>query len=170
MLKSLFALSGIAAVALSAAAIAQQAAPVPRAGVVRSNQDSVNAGTLACSVGGGTGFVFGSTKALSCIFTRSDGVAERYDGQIERFGVDIGFTKQAQVLWLVFAPGVVAPGALAGHYAGVAAQATLGAGLGTNALAGGGSRQINLQPVSVAGAEGLNLAGGLAEISLHAVR
>jgi hypothetical protein len=42
--------------------------------------------------------------------------------------------------------------------------------MGSNVLAGGSNRQISLQPVSVAGAEGLNVAGGLAEISLHATK
>jgi hypothetical protein len=101
---------------------------------------------------------------------RTDGLAEHYEGKIKRFGVDIGFTKQAQLTWLVFAPGVVAPGALAGNYAGAAMQAALGAGMGSNVLAGGSNKLISLQPVNVAGAEGLNAAGGLAEISLHATR
>ncbi len=30
---------------------------------------------------------------------------EPYHGTIKRFGVDIGFTKEAHVIWLVFAPG-----------------------------------------------------------------
>ena len=170
MLKSFFVLSGIIAVSWCAAASAQQTAPVPRVGVVRAGHQGVNAGTLSCNVTGGVGFIFGSTTALSCIFVRTDGLAERYEGQIKRLGVDIGFTKEAQVMWLVFAPGVVAPGALAGSYAGAAVQAALGAGMGSNVLAGGNYEQISLQPVSVAGAEGLNMAGGLAEISLHATR
>lgn len=170
MLKSPFVLSGIIAVSWCAAASAQQTAPVPRVGVVRAGHQGMNAGTLSCNVTGGAGFVFGSTKALSCIFARIDGLAEHYDGEIKRFGVDIGFTKEAQVMWLVFAPGVVAPGALAGNYAGAAVQAALGVGMGGNVRAGGSNKQINLQPVSVTGAEGLNVAGGLAEMSLHATK
>lgn len=171
MLKSLSVLSGIIAVSWCAAAPAQQTAPVPRLGVVRAGgHQGVNAGTLSCNVTGGVGFIFGSTKALSCIFARTDGRAERYEGEIKRVGVDIGFTKEAQVMWLVFAPGVVAPGALAGNYAGAAVQAALGAGMGSNVLVGGSNKQVSLQPVSVAGAEGLNAAGGLAEISLYATK
>ena len=170
MLKSLFVLSGIIAVSWCTEASAQQTAPVPRVGVVRAGHHGMNAGTLSCNVAGGVGFIFGSTKTLSCIFARPDGLAERYEGQIKRFGVDIGFTKEAQVMWLVFAPGVVTPGALAGTYAGAAAQAAPGAGMGSNVLMGGSHKQISLQPVSVAGAEGLNVAGGLAEISLYAAR
>ena len=35
----------------------------------------------------------------------------RNSGPIKKFGVDIGFTKEAHMVWLVFAPGNVAPGA-----------------------------------------------------------
>jgi len=170
MLKSLFVLSGIIAASWCAEASAQQAAPVPRAGVVRAGHQGVNAGTLSCTVAGGSGVIFRSSKTLSCIFARPDGLAERYEGEINRFGVDIGFTKDAQVIWLVFAPGVVAPGALDGSYAGATVQAALGVGMGSNVLVGGSNKQISLQPVSVAGTEGLNMAGGLAEISLHATK
>jgi hypothetical protein len=170
MLKLLLTLSGIAAAASSAGAIAQQASTAPHAGMARTSHDSVNTGVLTCTVAGGAGFVFGSTKALSCIFAPTNGVAERYDGEIERFGVDVGYTRQAHLVWRVLAPGIVGPGALAGRYAGVAAQAALGAGVGGNALTGGSNRQISLQPVSVVGAEGLNVAGGLAEISLHVTK
>ena len=92
------------------------------------------------------------------------------DGQIKRFGVDIGFTKEAQVMWLVSRLASSRRGTLAGSWVpGAVVQAALGAGMGSN-VPGGRQQwvQISLQPVSVAGAEGLNVAGGLAEISLHA--
>ena len=119
---------------------------------------------------GGIGFVFGSTKALNCIFTRTDGLGERYEGAIKRFGIDIGYTKDAQIAWLVFAPGNVASGSLAGSYGGVTVQGTVGVGAAANILVGGSNKQISLQPVSVEGGVGLNLAGGVAEISLEAAR
>jgi hypothetical protein len=116
------------------------------------------------------GLVFGSTKALSCIFTRTDGIGERYEGEIKRFGIDIGYTKDAQIVWLVFAPGNIASGSLAGSYGGVTVQGTVGVGAAANVLVGGSSKQISLQPVSVESSVGLNVAGGVAEISLKAVR
>ena len=39
-----------------------------------------------------------------------------------------------------------------------------------NVLVGGGSKQISLQPVSVEGSTGLNVAGGLAEVELKYVK
>lgn len=127
----------------------------------------VNVGSLNCRVAGGVGFIFGSSKDLNCIFYRDDGRAEVYQGKIKRFGIDIGFTKEAHIIWLVAAPGYVEPGALVGNYAGVTASVAAGLGVGANVLIGGGQRQISLQPISVEGAVGLNVAAGVAEISLH---
>lgn len=130
----------------------------------------INVGSLSCNVAGGVGFVFGSSKALNCIFTPTSGPGAHYEGEIKRFGIDIGYTKDAQIVWLVFAPGKITSGALAGSYGGVTVQGTVGVGAGANILVGGSNNQIALQPVSVEGSAGLNVAGGVAEISLKAAR
>jgi hypothetical protein len=150
----------VAALSLAAAASAQ----------TQQRPTGVNVGSLTCNVAGGMGFIFGSSKDLNCLFARTDGVAERYTGTIKRFGVDIGFTKEAHVVWLVFSPGQVTPGALAGSYVGATAAATVGAGVGANVLVGGSNKQISLQPVSVEGSVGLNVAGGVAEVELRPAR
>jgi hypothetical protein len=134
------------------------------------SQSGANVGSLTCNVAGGVGFVFGSSKDLSCLFTRTNGTAERYTGSIKKFGVDIGFTKEAQMVWLVFAPGSIAPGALSGSYGGVTVSGTVGVGAGANVLIGGSNKQITLQPVSVEGSVGLNIAGGIGAIDLQAAR
>src|SRR5215469_17200626 len=108
-------------------------------------QSGANVGSLNCTVAGGVGLVFGSSKELNCLFTRTDGTAERYAGSVKKFGIDVGFTKEAHIVWLVFAPGNVAPGALAGGYGGATASATVGVGAGANVLLGGSSQQITLQ-------------------------
>ena len=133
-------------------------------------KSGVNVGSLNCNVAGGVGFVFGSSKTLNCLLTRTDGVAERYQGTIKRFGVDIGFTKEAHIVWLVFAPGAIGRGALAGDYGGVTAGASFGVGLGANVLVGGSNKQIALQPVSVEGSVGLNVAAGVASVTLRPVK
>lgn len=130
----------------------------------------VNAGSLTCTVAGGVGFVFGSSKELTCLFNRTNGVAERYTGSIKKFGVDIGFTKEAQIVWLVFAPGGIGAGALSGAYAGATGSATVGVGVGANVLIGGSNKQVSLQPVSVEGSVGLNVAAGIAEVELRHVK
>jgi len=134
-----------------------------------ANRSGVNVGYLNCNAAGGVGFVFGSSRTLNCLFTRTDGVGERYEGTIRRFGVDIGFTRESTVVWMVFAPGSIAPGALAGEYAGASAQGTVGVGVGANVLLGGSGNQVALQPVSVEGSVGLNAAAGVAAVSLRKV-
>ena len=114
--------------------------------------------------------VFSKASALEGLFTRTDGLGEHYEGEIKRFGIDVGYTKDAQIVWLVFAPGNISSGSLAGSYGGVTVQGTVGVGAGANILVGGSNNQITLQPVSVEGSAGLNVAGGVAEISLKAAR
>src|SRR5260370_4367055 len=123
-----------------------------------SSQSGANVGSSPCKVAGGIGFVFGSSKDLSCLFTRTTGTAEKYTGSIKKFGVDVGFTKEAQMVWLVFAPGSIAPGAVAGSYGGATASATVGVGAGANVLVGGSNQQITLQPGRGEGSGRLNAA------------
>jgi len=162
MRGSFLALLGAAGLCFGTAASAQQPAPTGSKGV--------NVGSLSCNVAGGMGFVFGSSRALNCLFTRTDGRGEHYEGEIKRFGLDIGYTKDAHIVWLVFAPGTVSLGALAGSYDGVSVQGTVGVGAAANILVGGSNKQIGLQPVSVESSVGANVAGGVAEISLKAAR
>ncbi len=127
----------------------------------------IEIGFLTCKVAGGIGFVFGSSKELECNFKGPHGT-EQYHGSIDRFGIDLGFTDGSKIVWTVFAPSKDVPaGALAGNYAGVSAEATAGLGVGANALLGGSGKSIALQPLSVQGQEGLNVAVGIAELRLH---
>jgi len=161
MQRTIWAAAGAAVLVLGAAMYAQTHA---------QSNSGVNVGSLTCNVAGGVGFVFGSSKEMDCIFARNQGASERYHGSVRKFGVDIGFTKEAHIVWLVFAPGNVSPGALAGEYVGGTGSATVGVGVGANALVGGSDKQITLQPVSVEGSTGLNVAAGVADIQLSAVK
>jgi hypothetical protein len=163
MQQSIWAVVGAALLVFCAAKYGQTHAQVQAAG-----KFEVNAGSLTCNGAGGVGFVVGSSKDLNFLLSRSDGIAESYRGSIKKYGVDIGFAKEAHVAWLVFARGAVASGALAGNYAGVTAAAA--AGLGANVLVGGISKQITQQPVSVEGSVGLNVAAGIADVQLTAGR
>ncbi|HWD57280.1 MAG TPA: DUF992 domain-containing protein [Stellaceae bacterium] len=131
-----------------------------------SAQSAVSVGTLTCNVASGFGFIFGSSKALNCTFSGL-GRAEHYVGNITKFGADIGYTSGGILVWTVVAPvAVMRPGALAGAYAGGTASATVGVGLGANALVGGSNNTIALQPLSIEGNTGLNVAAGVASITL----
>ncbi|MBV9858499.1 MAG: DUF992 domain-containing protein [Alphaproteobacteria bacterium] len=131
-------------------------------------QAGVNVGTLTCSVASGWGFVFGSSRGLNCTFSGAGGRYEQYTGSISKFGVDIGYTRGGVIVWSVVAPTPnFGPGILAGHYAGGTASATVGVGAGANALIGGSGNSIALQPLSIEGNTGLNVAAGIAEITLR---
>jgi hypothetical protein len=128
----------------------------------------VQIGVLTCKVAGGVGFVFGSSKEMECKFEGINGGREPYHGSITKFGVDLGFTGSSYMVWTVFAPAKDVPaGALAGNYGGLSAEATVGLGVGANALLGGFKNSIALQPLSGQLQEGLNIAVGISELSLH---
>jgi hypothetical protein len=149
-----------AAIAMAALSGAANAAPA-----------GVKVGTLTCDVAGGAGFIFGSSKDLTCSYEPSKARVERYAGTISKWGVDIGYTGKGKLIWAVFAPSSdVRPGALEGEYAGATAQANVGVGLGANALIGGLDKSIALQPLSVQGSTGLNVAAGIGQISLKHTR
>ena len=148
---------GVAAVTAAFALVPANAAP-----------HGVRVGELTCNVASGWGFVFGSSKDLHCTY-RGNGHFEHYTGSISKFGVDVGYTEGGVLVWGVFAPtSDMRKGALSGDYVGASAQATVGVGLGANALVGGFDKSIALQPLSVEGSKGLNVAAGIGSISLRA--
>ena len=128
----------------------------------------VKAGTLDCDVSSGWGWIIGSVKRVSCVFTPDrPGPVEYYGGSIRKFGLDIGATGRQTMVWAVFAESYGGRGALAGDYAGATAQATVVLGLGANVLVGGSNRTVALQPLSLTGQAGLNLAIGVADLQLY---
>lgn len=127
----------------------------------------VQVGTITCNVASGFGFIFGSSRAINCTFAPAGGPPQHYVGSIDRFGVDIGYLQGGVIIWTVVAPTAdVGPGSLAGTYAGATASATVGVGLGANVLVGGSGNSIALQPVSIQGTTGLNVAAGIAAMTL----
>ena len=129
-------------------------------------QDRVEAGVLQCR-GSTTSFIVGSVTELNCNFAPSGGgPAESYMARMKRAGLDIGINQQVAIAWGVFAPSRLRRGELAGTYAGGAASATVGVGVGANVLVGGFNDSVSLQPVSVEGSLGVNVAGGVASVSL----
>ncbi len=134
-------------------------------------QSRTEIGVLNCVVERGTGFIIGSRKQLSCSFDPADGVVgvrETYTGEIAKYGLDIGVTEQTLIKWLVLAPTTAYPAhALAGTYVGASGEVTLGVGLGANVLVGGSNDTFALQPISVQAQTGLNLAIGVASLTLR---
>ena len=132
-------------------------------------------GALTCNVSGGSGYIFGSTKDLSCVYLTKDGVSQAYDGKIRRFGIDVGYTKAGHMVWHVYQlAGLVGdktstdPRFIAGNYGGEQASIAAGSSAGGNWLYGGSNNQIVLQATQIQDSRnaGYNLAYGIAEMSL----
>ncbi len=147
-----------------AAALLMAAAPT-------AVQANIEAGGLSCHSAGGVGFVVGSVLNIECVFVPSvGGPAHHYVGVIRRYGVDLGVTSNVALGWVVFAPtGVIHPGDLAGAYGGVQGNASVGVGVGANAMLGGSNNTFALQPVSAEGQLGLNVSAGVTGLELHSV-
>lgn len=130
-------------------------------------QGGIKVGQLTCNVSSGMGFIFGSKKSLSCDYAPNGGAGEHYSGTFSKYGLDIGYANSSVLVWTVVAPtSSMANGALQGDYAGATANATIGIGLGANVLIGGLDKSIALQPLSVSGGTGLNIAAGAGVITL----
>ncbi|MFS8039312.1 DUF992 domain-containing protein [Xanthobacter sp. AM11] len=151
--------AGLAAVALLAAG-----------SLPASAQSRVQVGTLVCNLAPNISFVIGSVREMSCAFRPSArGVkGGSYQGTVTRVGLDIGFSGAGELVWAVFAPSAsVAKGALRGTYVGASSNASIGVGLGANVLVGGSQNTFALQPLSVQGQTGLNLALGVSGLTLR---
>lgn len=126
-------------------------------------------GVLSCDVEGGIGLLLGSSKAVTCNFKHADGSVEKYTGRSSKIGLDVGVTGETHLKWVVFTPigNKVGEHALAGKYVGISAAGALGIGLGANALVGGSSKKVGLQPLSVEAGTGVNIAMGVASLTLN---
>ncbi len=153
---------GVQAVLIGAAAVVMTAT-IPADAQPRR----VQVGSLACSISAGVGLVVASQRNVNCNFQPENGPPEVYTGTMTRVGVDVGFTTGGAMVWGVFADTNRYAGMLSGTYAGATAEATAGAGLGANVLIGGSNRSVALQPLSVQGQVGLNVAAGIGALELH---
>jgi hypothetical protein len=126
-------------------------------------------GGLTCSTGPRVGLVLGSRQDMRCVFVASaTGQQYVYTGTIRRLGVDIGVTRGGRLFWAVFARNSqIGRGTLRGSYVGASGNVALGLGVGAKVLIGGSRRTITLQPLSVEGQIGLNLALGVANLTLR---
>jgi len=156
MCSPLVAAAGVVVFAFSTLAHAQQ--PVQR----------VQVGVLECRGGASVGFIVGSVTHLGCIL-RAEGLPEdRYVATVRKVGLDIGITQESALAWGVFAPVArLGPGDLSGDYVGAQGSASLGVGAGGNVLVGGSANSIALQPLSLQGQVGVNIAAGLESLELR---
>jgi hypothetical protein len=135
-----------------------------------SAQSYAKAGVLSCDVSAGIGMILVQKQKLNCLFSsQQGGPPAPYVGSITEYGVALGEVAAGHLVWGVLSSVEGVPhGALAGTYAGIGGQATAGVGVGANALIGGSQRAFSLQPVSVEGQTGVNVAAGITAITLEA--
>jgi hypothetical protein len=159
MVRTVFVASAIAAAVLAMAAKPAAAQPA-----------RIQVGTLECSLSSGVGLIVGSQRNVNCNFKPDGGPPEMYTGTMTKIGLDIGVTSATVIVWTVFTGTNRYSGMLTGTYSGAQAEATLGAGLGANVLIGGSNRSVTLQPVSLQGQLGLDIAAGIGTLDLHLVQ
>jgi hypothetical protein len=135
-----------------------------------ANAQSTQIGTLSCDVSKGIGMFVVEKQKLTCTFKQDKGgKADNYTGSIDQYGVALGEVASGHLIWGVIAATSGLPaGALAGKYSGIGANASVGPGAGANILVGGTGRAFSLQPISVEGQEGINIAGGITTVTLSA--
>lgn len=152
--------SGITLLALAAMSLLASAPALAQA--------KIKAGTLTCTGGAGAGLILGSKKTYECTYQSVSGRTERYSASITKIGLDIGVTSESVIIWTVLGSTTdIAGRGLAGNYAGATADVAIGVGGGAKVLVGGSNKSVVLQPVSVQGQTGLNLAVGVAELSIR---
>ena len=162
MLKLRHVFFGIAIVGIAMGAALTMPAFAQQAG-------GTKVGVLTCKASASLGLIVGSRQSVRCSFSPdSGGKPENYVGHIGRLGLDLGVRGGGVMVWTVVAPtNGYHHGALAGHYVGANADASLGLGAGAKVLVGGSHRTISLQPLSVSGQVGVNLALGVAGLTLR---
>jgi hypothetical protein len=131
-------------------------------------QQRVQVGILECRGGSSVGFIVGSVTNLGCVLRVNGAPDDSYVATIRKVGLDIGITQESALAWAVYAPVArLGPGNLSGNYAGAQGSASIGVGLGGNVLVGGSANSIALQPLSVQGQVGINLALGVEGLELR---
>jgi len=148
--------------------VAVGAAVVPALCAADAQARRVQVGALTCSLSAGVGLIVGSQRNVSCLFRGRTGEPdEPYTGTMTRVGLDVGATVGSVIIWAVFADTNRYKGMLTGSYTGASAEMSIAAGLGANVLVGGSNRTVALQPLSMQGQIGLDIAAGVGTLDLH---
>ena len=124
---------------------------------------------LTCKLNPSIGFIIAGHQSMECRYVPGAGGApQAYEGALNMVGINIGITAGGILNWAVLAPtdGIPA-GALAGEYVGASGDVGFIVGVGANVLIGGSSRTLALQPVSVEGSVGANVALGVSALKFR---
>jgi hypothetical protein len=130
-------------------------------------QSGPPAGRLNCNVSAGLGLIVTSQRPMDCNFRPRRGPVQRYTGVVRNFGLDLGTIRSTTMSWRVYGPySRAALGALAGRYGGATVGASAGVGASGNLLIGGNNGDVTLQPLSLQGSRGVNVALGVTGFEL----
>ena len=157
--------TAFAAACLAAAALA----PIPTS-PADAQPARIQVGSLNCSLSSSIGLVVASQRNVRCIFRSDNAPDEAYVGKMTTIGIDLGVTSGGVSVWAVFAGTDRYAGMLTGDYVGATAEASIALGLGANVLVGGSNSSVALQPVSVQGQVGFNIAAGVGQLTLRPAR
>lgn len=136
-----------------------------------SAQISTEVGVLSCDVSVGIGLIIEQKQKVACTLSNGGGVSQKYKGSINQYGLELGEVTGGHLTWTVLAATTtVAPGALAGTYAGAEADASLGRGAGVQVLIGGTGNAFTLQPMAVETEKGTALSAGVETLTLEYVQ
>ena len=130
-------------------------------------------GLLTCKTSASLGLIIGSHQKIALQLRARQRRRRRITKAISAaLGLDLGVKGGGVMTWAVFAPvNGYHHGALGRHLCRrLSGSASLGVGVGANALVGGSHRSVALQPLSVEGNVGVNLALGVAGLTLRSVR
>jgi hypothetical protein len=132
-------------------------------------QTKLRVGTLTCKGSGKVGLIIGSQQSLACTFQpASNRRPQRYRATITKLGLDVGVQGPSTMVWTVLsATSRFGSGFLVGNYVGASADASVGVGGGGKILVGGNNNSVTLQPLSLQGQTGINLAVGVAELKIR---
>ncbi|EJL50821.1 hypothetical protein PMI09_04858 [Rhizobium sp. CF122] len=139
---------------------------------IAASAAQLEVGKLDCDISAGVGMIIETKQDVSCTFTPSpsaSGAVQSYKGSIDEFGLAIGDVKEGRMVWLVSSIKGQPLDGLQGTYRGVEADASLGLGGGAKVLVGGSKDSVSLQPLSLEGEAGVNVAIGVASLKLRAV-
>ncbi len=153
---------------LAVTAFAGAAALSPTPSFSQDNNAKIRTGTLTCQGKGRIGLLIGSREKLDCTYVPNGNRPKRQlVGTVTNVGLDVGIKGPSVMVWGVLGSTTALPAdALGGSFVGAAADASLGLGAGAKVLIGGNNKSVVLQPLSVQGQTGVNLAIGVTGLRL----
>jgi len=143
---------------------------IPMAAFAGTTQGT-RVGLLTCKTvpGSALSLIVHSTEGVKCSFKANAGGTEYYKGETGvGLGFDVSFDRETTMTYAVMSANVKAGDyQLAGKYFGGGGSATVGVGLGVQALIGGGNKNVSLQPVAISGSTGAGVSGGITYLYLE---